>query len=291
MNTEVKYIKTVSVYRPKNSSIMSMSTRTNLEEDFINNADNYDLVNVYNYEITEEEFNTMDNNEIFIPYTENPDIYETNGKKLTTSISYLSSNKRYRLKNELVWKTVPKVRSVDLFGIAGASATQIPVAGSEYARGVWTEHDSCKGTSFSVMKNYTNTGKWTYNSEGYGIGFQIPEDYTETITWDVLYGDTPYPCVDYVSTMPKRGTVSKPHSMSDMVFTMYYDVAKQNYGNTVNAYGSYQHAVVTISLDAGFTFSVTQSGSLGGVFSLNATLQKKYDGMGGTRAQVLNPQW
>lgn len=286
VSMDTKYIKTVYKYSPKNNTLNLKNYNTMLN-DLRNNPDDYQLVNVENYEITEEEYNA-DNDNVYSPFDVNPAIYQTESKKLTTTISYISSLQQYRLKNELNWKTSPKTRSNDLFGIGGPSSTQIPVAGSEYAGGSWIEYDSCRNTNSYKSANYTSSGRWFKQGGGYAVFFGIPQDYHETITYNNYYGNLTYPCVD-TPAYPK-GTVQKLHQMKNMTFTFYYNVAKQNSGSTVNAFGSYQHAAYSIDINANLGLTVGTSG-LGGAFNISASFSQKFDGMGGTHAQVLNPVW
>ena len=276
------YIKSVYIYE-KNNAILDES------QGLIFNNNNYNLINIINTEITENEYQDIANDEFFdIVYNSNPQIHVTNAKKLTTSISYISSIKQYRLKNELVWKKTPSYRGNDLFGISGPSATQIPVSGSQNAYGSWDDYDTCRLIHTSKNKQYTN--KWYFQSEGYAVFFQIPKDYTEEIVWNTQYDNIPYPCKDGNIVLPV-GSTTKMHTMSNMIFTFYYNVAKQNDGSSVNAFGSYQHTVKNLTLGTNFGLSLSPNGGLGGAFNINASFSSYFDNMGGTYAQVLNPEW
>ena len=292
-STKTIYIKSDYTYKRKNNNIIPLSMTHTLKDDFIKNPDDYELVSVKNYEITEDEYDNYDDNgrDIYVTYDVNPDVHETSAKKLTTTISYISSSKYYRLKNELSWKTDPAMRSTDLYGIYGAESTQIPVSGSQYAGGTWTQVNSCDQSvtgSQTISKNYTSSGKWVKEAKGYGVAFALPKNTSETQPYDTLHGK-PYPCPDYyLPNPPTIGSAVIAHAVKNMNFTFYYDVKKQNLGSTVNAFGSYQHAVKTV--ETSVDFSIDGSG-LGGVFGLSAKLVEKYDQMQGTHAQILNPKW
>ncbi len=289
---EKKYIETLYIYKPKNKLIALGLNPIELQANFEENEDDYVLDKVIHKEINEKQYNNGEYT-IAVPYDVNPHVVGRGMKTLTTSISYISASKRYRLTNELIWKESPKNRYEDLYGIAGNPAQQNPVSGSQNAYGSWDIYDTCSESIIANGgSNYTSKS-WYKSSFGYGINIPLPENYYKTVKWDTKYGNTPNPCKDAQRpglTLPSRGSKNYTQEIQNMKFTMYYDVIKVT-GTSVDAFGSYQHAVDSITFTPSISVNITNNGTLGGIFNLDATYSKKFDGMEGTHAQILNPKW
>jgi len=245
---------------------------------------------VIDEEITESEFNEMEDEGIVTVITRNAtNVYETSGKKLTTTITYQTSSKRYRMQNVLAWKTMPSVRSHDLFGIKVNNAAVEPVSNSHWGRTTYTMKESCTNTSTNYTGALYPTGQWKRSPQGYGVTFELPKNSTGSKTWNVMTGT--YPCVWTGAPLPppKVSPVNYNITLTAMTHTMYFDVVKVGVTSPISAYGSFQHAVNTVSLSTSLSFTIGATPNLGIVFTVSNT--KNYDGMGGTHAQILKPVW
>lgn len=281
-----KYYKTTYVYHYKDTYAKNFITKENIESNIENN--NITLSQVINEEITEEEFNNFQSN-IITTLDVNPAIHETNAKKLTTTISHISSSHQYRVKNDLIWKTMPSNRSYDLFAIAINNSEGAPLSGSHYARTNYTLNSSCSKTNSSHSVQHTS--KWKFSSFGYAVAFQLPKNTIDMVKWDL---GKPYPCYwngPGEPIRPGNDWIEDKKTVTALSSTMYYNVVKGNNTSSFSAYGSYQHSITTVSINPTVELELTPGGGFGGVFKINTTLAQKFDGMGGTHAQILNPVW
>ena len=275
---DTKYIKTTYIYKQPNDSLL---LRTNSVNNFV-------LLGIYNEVITEQEYNAADDDNYSIIVNDvNPSIVETTYKKLTTTITYLSNTKRYRFKNDLVWKKMPSNRSYDNFGIAINNSVVEVVSGSEYFKTTYNREDKCLLTN--KLETITNA-KWAKGATGYGLSFKLPNDTTKTYSWNDLAGN-PYPCNDGDPFPGYIGNKTVPLNVTSISSYMYFDVVKVGSTSPLSAYGSYQHSVKSISLDIAMSFEITIKGSVGGVFSMSPSIAENFDKMSGTHAQLLNPLW
>lgn len=141
----IKYYKTVSVL---NTSAVTSITSPE--------------VSSFTTEITEEEYNNVDLNELY-----NLNLYrtvETNYKILKTTISENGSYYQYRV--DLTWKNIPKVRSNDIIAI-GHYASVTPLDS-------WTFKESICYGGGGCMDSASGTrvmGKY-----GSGVVFHLPTD-------------------------------------------------------------------------------------------------------------------
>ena len=124
------------------------------------NASIEEQYEIVDYEISEKEYNNP--NIIKAANTRgNPNVVETNYKRMTTSISTNGSN--YRYKNILVWKLIPKVRSYDIIAIGYLS--NVTPASTSFRQEYCYSSGGC-------MSSITSSGKQF--STGYGRTFKLP---------------------------------------------------------------------------------------------------------------------
>lgn len=288
--TDTKYLKTTIVYEYTNPNTSTMSLNNSITEIDINTLINNNTLSVKSQnsvEVTQEEYESANSENIYMTMDVNPDIVETTYKKLTTTIS--KNGSYYRLKNDLLWKQMPSVRSYDVFGIRNNTAMS-PVSGSQYSRLSYTILDNCYGTSSSSYDAYgTSSSRWKRENDGYGLSFKLPADTTSSYSWGGLGQPTECPCIN----PPIFGTsVSRTNEVTALSSYMYYDVVKigSDTINTIDAYGAYQHATSTISSSVSLSFGIEAYG-LGAVLEFSSDYNDKFDGMQGTHAQVLNANW
>lgn len=284
--TDTIYVKTINTYAPKDENLNIMAFAKSEIINDINNGNNYELVSTQNIIITEEEFNNVDenNDNVIIVNDVNPDIISTEYKKLTTNI--IKNGSTYRVKNDLTWKKMPSTRSNDLFGIRINHSIAEPKSGSQYAKTTYKMKDAC--TLQTTTYNTVHSSNWNRAETGYGVAFKIPSDTTKRYIW---YKEADYPCADKDSLykVPATGNKLVDVDVTSLNSYMYFDLVKLSNG-ALSAFGSYQHAQKSVSLSSALTFTFG-SGGLGGVFNLSASISEKYDGMDGTHAQILNPNW
>lgn len=170
---------------------------------------------------------------------------------------------------------MPNVRSYDVFGIRNNYAMS-PVSGSQYSKLSYTILNNCYGTSSSNYDAYgTSSSRWKKENDGYGLSFKLPVNTTQSYSWGGL-----------------GQTVIRTNEVVALSSYMYFDVVKIGSGtiNTIDAYGSYQHATSTISSSVSLSFGIEANG-LGAVLQFSSDYNNKFDGMQGTHAQVLNANW
>ncbi len=295
VSTETKYVKTTYVYKTKNTSLLNFRTFDYYISNVNNLSDdsNLQLISVNTESITEDEYNMIDDNTQTTITTNdvNPSIISTEYKKLTTQIIKLS-NGRYRFRNDLTWKKMPSNRSYDLSAIALNNAIAEPVSGSQYARLDYKTKDSCTLETTAYEVSFVDMNSWKRSTTGYGVSMNLPVNTTKTYTWNELLG-TSYPCGKDMGGFapPSTGRVSANIDVIDLSSYMFYDVVKIGATNPLSAYGSYQHSVKKISFDVSTQFSVGINGILGGSINVTPTVATYFDGMEGTHAQLLNPDW
>lgn len=292
ISTDTKYIKSTYVYRAKNNKKVTSEELENYISNNKNLSDNENLefVRVENEEITELEYNNVDENDnhIYITRDQNPNVYETSYKKLTTSITLLS-NGRYRMRNDLHWKIMPSNRSYDISGIGLNSATAEPVSGTHYAKQTYTTKDSCTLVVSQTQEFYNSVSYWQRGASGYGVNFLLPSNTTKTYYWNELLG-THYPCATGNNNNPS-GSVTATINVTAIDSYMYFEVAKVGITSPLSAFGSYQHSVTSLSWTISHSFTVGLNGNLGYSINVQPSYVTYYDGMSGTHAQILNPSW
>ena len=290
ISLDTKYFKTTIVYEYVNQNVSIMSLNDSITDVDINALINNNILNVKSKSsvmVSKEEYENANGENIYVTTDVNPSIVETSYKKLTTSIS--KNGSYYRLKNDLVWKQMPSVRSYDVFGIRNNTAMS-PVSGSQYSRLSYTILNNCYGTSSSSYDAYgTGSSRWKRENDGYGLSFKLPVNTTQSYSWGGLGQPTKCPCIN----LPMFGnSVSRTNEVVALSAYMYFDVVKIGSGtiNTIDAYGAYQHATSTISSSVSLSFGIEAYG-LGAVLQFSSDYNNKFDGMQGTHAQVLNANW
>lgn len=282
-----KYYKTTIVYEIKNKDLSLMNINDSSDLNTLINNDTLDVKSKSSVEVSKEEYEASNDEQVYITRTINPDLVETNYKKLTTTIS--KNGNYYRLKNDLNWKQMPSVRSYDVFGIRINSAMS-PLSGSQYSKLSYTILNNCYGTTTSHSDTYgTSSSRWKRENDGYGLSFKLPENTTSYYNWGGLGQPTECPCIN----PPMFGTsVARTNEVRTLSSYMYYDVVKIQSGtvNTIDAFGAYQHATSTISSSVSLSFGIDVYG-LGAVLQFSSNYNDKFDGMQGTHAQLENANW
>lgn len=286
---DTKYYKTTTIYEYTNNNTNSFLNNNMLESNNFKTIVNNNFLRLektYSEEISKKEYENAKNASIMSTMDANPNIVETSYKKLSTSIS--KNGDYYRLKNDLTWKNMPKVRNYDVFGIRN-NTYMSPVSGSQYSKLSYTIKNNCSGTSSNHYKSYSsNSDRWKKDTDGYGLSFELPEDTISYYSWGGLGQPTTCPCIN----PPAFGTsISRTNDAVKLSSYMYFDVAKIGAGkvNVIDAFGSYQHATTKISSSISLSFSIEAYG-LGAVLAFSSN-NDKFDGMAGTHAQILNANW
>lgn len=264
VGTDIKYSKIVYRYRLKNDySTMSSNNNSLLNNNYPSLSLNYnsllkiindnnidsneenilELVSSESSEITEEEYNRIGEESEYSINGE--DIVETTGKKLVTTISYLSSSNRYRLKNSLTWKNMPKNREEDLFGIIYEEPNANTVVGSQKAYYNYTVYNGCTGKTNSYQVDYSNAKYWYTKTKSYYLSMKLKENESIRYDWPfptVGQSEVPCPCIN----PPALHTIDivRENTVQSMSATMYYDIAKSTSTKVkmLTIAGEYQHA-------------------------------------------------
>lgn len=284
---DITYSKIIYIYeRANNVSLTELNSSINdLNFSRINNMR---LIDTKEIEITEEEYNNLDEIPLYSTYAEN--IVETTGKKLVTTISYISSSNRYRFKNALSWKKMPKNRYNELFGIIYNEPNANTVVGSQKAYYSYSVENNCYYTCEDHRIDYSNSKYWKTKHKSYYMSFPLKADETITYTWDSSslgnLGDK-CPCQD----PPALGnSVTRTNKVIAMNATMYYDILKSNSTKitALTIAGEYQHSYKKLSLGTSLSFNIN-TGSL----SIGITPEYKsyYDEMRNTKVQLTGINW
>lgn len=265
VSTDNTYYKTT--YIPKSATTYSL------------NADDYFVLNE---EISEEEYYNNSGVSIAATCGTGDSCWQTEYKKLETKITKISANSSksgyehgaYRLRSDLEWSISPKIRAYDVLATAHANNNLSKIAASQYAKQEWliVEYDESDGGWNEVWGQaiYSHSHSyWTVNdADGYAVKMNLKND---EISTDGEHIDR----VQYMSSY------------------MYYDVTNASEDlkvSIINAYGSYQHATVDISLNE--IGSLLLDISLPNIikFALD-NVSLKYDNMRGTHTQITNASW
>lgn len=162
---------------------------------------------------------------------------KTSYKTMTTSITKLSSTK-FRVKNSVSWKKMPKTRYVDVSGVGINNAYWSPVPKSEYGKQTWKKDSICNPPT-NGSATYTNSSsKWKRGAGGYALKMNLPND--------DIGGGCGHESVESLSSY------------------MYYTVEKDGSTKHLDAYGQYAHQEATFSATpsislSGITFDVSPS--------------------------------
>lgn len=278
------------IYTYSNNGLLSKSTRAILSDNIIDDSEfeNLKLVKVEEYEISEEEYNNLE--EISQYSTNAEHIVETTGKKLKTTISYISSSNRYRFKNTLTWKKMPKNRYNELFGIIYDEPNANTVVGSQKAYYYYTVENNCYYTCEDFSINYSNTKYWNTKNKSYYMSFPLKADESITYKWDAPSLGNPggkCPCQD----PPAIGnSVTRSNEVIAMSATMYYDILKSTSTKVkaLTVAGEYQHAYKKLSLNTSLSFDI-KTGGLS--ISIDPEYKTYYDGMKNTNVQLTGINW
>lgn len=189
------------------------------------------------YEITEEEYENVDE---LTGNMASPNVsgsVETTYKKMTTSIT--KNGNYYRYKNVLLWKKFPSVRSYDIIGIGHFST--VKVHGSAHF-----EEYYCftSGSCYTNIAHYTQT----FNT-GSGASFPLPtgslttlkttfyfdveKNTTLTIISQDAYGDYSHAITNVTLANSKKYTVNPTGISLD--------------GSIINSYDSITSTIVTLN--------------------------------------------
>ena len=275
VTSDERYFKTIILYE---------------NEEALKNEDDNMIRDVFTYEVDDEEYNNsekLSGNISFFANGVDTAPATVNYKKLTTTISYISSSNRYRFKNSLEWKKMPKVRSYDLSGIAIGTFNVTPVSGSQKSYYNYTLYNECSKKYIENQINYSSTNYWNRSSDGYYMSYPLKKDYTQTNNWNHASGEE-CPCVDepaYTNGL----TFTTDVIVKEMKHYMYYDVKKSSDSikiNALDAYGEYQHSVKSMSLGISLGFGWKSFG-----IDISVDYKEHYDNMEGTHAELTGINW
>ncbi len=217
-------------------------------------------------EITQEEYSNLSTTDLI---NHNGSTYETSARKLVLVISYFSDKPAEKnISLQTTFKTIPSVRSYDIIAMRvtnGEITSNSQSINTEMTYKVPTA--ACDG----IYTTQTSTATATHTSNGwnkknftlgyYGIGFTglLPNDYIN------CYNDLSFPFYQ---------------TLTGYKITMF--AKARSIGNTITAYGTYQHATSNVNFsDVVRSYDFTSSG-LGGVVSFTNGMASRYDGGGGT---------
>lgn len=189
--------------------------------------------------------------------------YSTSYKRVTTTIISLGSHPKYRVKNQVYWKVMPKNRDFDLIGVA-IDKPWAGNKGTEYGKQTWYMYKHRDGSTTTGSATYSttrNASYWDINGSGYAVKMNLKNDEQTLISG--------------------QGYIGYYVKATDMV--MYYDVCPRQTGAIgIDAYGRYAHAITKISPSIGF--SVAFPASIG--FSLSGAKLNNFEQTNKTQATL-----
>lgn len=256
-------------------NIYQKNTLVYINPDFIiystNIDDNY---LIYSEEVTEEEYYSVsvDDNEVMPNGLVNGETI-TEYKKLTSTIIEVGS--RYRLKADMQWRKMPKVRSKDLFTLTMDYWVSV-APGTIVAKQISGYNNICdKITQYKT----TNPISGNTTRDGYAAAFQLPKDTdmtcetTYTDSFGVVHPSTPYMPVNIINSY------------------IYYEI-NPNTSNvvTINAYADYAHGTKTITFNPIMELSLTNE-EIGISISINPKYEDSFDSMNTAHAALTGANW
>lgn len=188
-----------------------------------------------------------------------------------------TSNNRYRFKNSVTWKKMPKNRYNELFGIFYDNSKIETISDSHVAKYQYSVLNSCTKVGTSYQKDYSAKKYWNTKYKSYYMSFPLKEDKDITYYWDPQTEESP--CVD--STI-MDGVYHAEENVTAMKAYMYYDVAKISNSDTIDTIrivGEYQHAYKKLSLETSISFGIdtTSTGNVG--INITPKYDSYYDNM------------
>lgn len=194
-----------------------------------------EINNSYSEEITKEEYDNFDLNNLIVPLDYSNGYVETNYKKMTCSI--VKNGSVYRYKVVLEWKTMPSTRSYDIIGI-GFPASVKPQSSLAFNQNYCYTNGSC----------YTGVSYTPYiGVNGVGASFALPtgalsslkqtlyvdmvkSDSSSTILRQYAYGDYSHATKSISYDNSRKYVVSSGGIVLNSSINDYYDTI-----NTANA--------------------------------------------------------
>ncbi|GKU82581.1 hypothetical protein [Niallia sp. NCCP-28] len=239
---DTKYIKVIENPEELNSSTLSKNTK-GLNTTEINGSIVIELDEETFYKELEAEEQKMN-------LKASSSVIQTSYKKLTTSISKLSTNK-YRITNNMTWKKLPSTREYDVTGIGINSTYWAPVPDSQYGKQTWTKYSHMYGTESGNATYNTSSANYKKGAGGYSLKMNLPND--------------------------SIGGGAAHKTVKTMSNYMYYSVSPLSKSGQLDAYGHYTHQNKSGTYSIGI--------SLGGP-SFSVSPSNKFDSAISTHAQV-----
>lgn len=147
--------------------------------------------NSVTYEITEEEYNSVEDNNLVIASNGKT---ETTYKRMTTSI--LTNGSYYRYKNELTWKNMPASRSYDIIGIGFFSTVKVRSNSTNFSMSYCYTDGSCYTNTTNYPQIFSNGAGTTFKlptgelrSLNQIFYFDVEKNTTNTLNVQEVYGD------------------------------------------------------------------------------------------------------
>ena len=167
------------------SCSVGVYAQNNVENLVYNTTKYYKTIDNYSFEITQEEYDAVDESNRANPV-------ETTYKKMTTSI--ISVGSQYKYKVVLNWKLMPSTRSYDIIGIGHLS--NVKIDGNPTFEQYYCTSLGCT-TSTSYTKSVFNTGITATFALPSGsittlketFSFKVKKNTTSTITYQLAVGD------------------------------------------------------------------------------------------------------
>ena len=236
----------------------------------VNANDNY---LVYSEEVTEDEYYnaSIEEETEITPYELINGSTTTEYKKLTSTI--IAVNNRYRLKADMSWRKMPKVRYKELFTLTMDSWVSL-APNTIHAKQIATRDNPCDKVTERLTSNPLTTKQ---TPDGYAVSFKLPSDSTCKYVYETSLG-------------PTTSTKNKPvNSISSYI---YYEINPSTSPiKTLNAYADYAHGTKTITIDPTLSLGLDSQGKIGASITLTADYVEKFDSMATAQAALTGINW
>lgn len=259
VSQETVYYKNTYVYT--NPDFITYSSNEN--ENYI----------VYSEEVTEEEYYNAPIDDVveITPYGLINGSTTTEYKQLTSTL--VAVNNRYRLKADMSWRKMPKVRYKELFTLTMDNWVSL-APNTIQTKQIATRNNPCDKITERLTSNPLTTKQ---TPDGYAVSFKLPTDSTCQYVMETTLG-------------PVTKTQEKPvNSISSYI---YYEINPSTSPiKTLNAYADYAHGTKTISIDPTVTLGLDSQGKIGASITFTGTYGDKFDSMVTAHAALTGINW
>ena len=202
------------------------------------------------------------------------DFHETNAKKISIIISNMPSNPKEKIVSSfLTWKTMPSVRSHDVFALRSTGGYLIPSTQSgTYTYKTQTMDSGCGGYVIGT-NNINITSGWTKSS----IPTILHGTAHSGVGYTVKLKGNDFVCINDLGMFMYE-------TILEMNFRLYTKAYSTSSNNQVTIHSTYQHSTTNLAYNNVFNKYAFVAGGLGNTINFTNGYNSYFDGMGGVIA-------